>query len=240
MIFSKNVHLSILFFLLLSCNPEKSGNELGAVVNNSEQKIETKNSISEGFSIINLTIKEGDIIFQTSLSSQSKAIQLATHSEYSHVGIIFKSSGKNSKENDFVVLEAVQPVKYTSIKEWIKRGENSHFAVKRLKNADEVLTDEVIQEMKNVGNKFVGKSYDLYFEWSDDKIYCSELVWKIYKETLNIEVGKLEKLSSFDLENEIVMNKVRERYGNKIPFDEIVISPAAIFNSDELILVVVK
>ena len=33
-------------------------------------------------------IKNGDIIFQTSKSSQSKAIQLATNSKYSHMGII--------------------------------------------------------------------------------------------------------------------------------------------------------
>ncbi|HRG10273.1 MAG TPA: peptidoglycan peptidase, partial [Cyclobacteriaceae bacterium] len=35
------------------------------------------------------TLKSGDIIFQTSQSSQSKAIQLATRSEYSHMGIIY-------------------------------------------------------------------------------------------------------------------------------------------------------
>jgi hypothetical protein len=46
-------------------------------------------------------IKDGDIIFQTSLSNQSKAIQLATKSKYSHCGIIFKN------ENGFYVLEAV-------------------------------------------------------------------------------------------------------------------------------------
>src|SRR5437867_163185 len=26
--------------------------------------------------------------------------------------------------------------------------------------------------------------YDLTFEWSDDKIYCSELVWKVYERAL--------------------------------------------------------
>lgn len=34
------------------------------------------------------TLKDGDIIFQTSLSGQSKAIQAATGSPYSHCGII--------------------------------------------------------------------------------------------------------------------------------------------------------
>lgn len=46
--------------------------------------------------------------------------------------------------------------------------------------------------MKQIGEKFKGKPYDIYFEWSDDKIYCSELVWKIYKHALDIEIGQLE------------------------------------------------
>ena len=40
--------------------------------------------------------------------------------------------------------------------------------------------------MKTIGRKYLGRDYDLRFEWSDDKIYCSELVWKIYKEAFNI------------------------------------------------------
>ena len=40
--------------------------------------------------VINTKIKDGDLIFQTSLSQQSKAIQLATKSKYSHCGIIYK------------------------------------------------------------------------------------------------------------------------------------------------------
>ena len=37
-------------------------------------------------------LQTGDIIFQTSNSNQSKAIQLATHSKYSHVGILYKKN----------------------------------------------------------------------------------------------------------------------------------------------------
>ena len=80
----------------------------------------------------------------------------------------------------------------------------------------------------------MGKNYDLTFEWSDDKIYCSELIWKIYKRATGIEIGKLEKLSKFNLTNEAVKKKIKERYGDKIPMDEIVISPAAIFDSELL------
>jgi len=177
------------------------------------------------------TIQNGDIIFQTSKSSQSKAIQLATNSKYSHMGIIYEIDGQ------LFVYEAVQPVKLTLLNEWINRGENGHYVIKRIENSDEILTQETLTKMKQVGEKFKGKNYDLYFEWSDDKIYCSELVWKIYKEGADIEIGELEELSSFDLKNKIVQQKMKERYGENIPMDEKVISPAEMFNSDKLIII---
>lgn len=177
------------------------------------------------------TFQSGDIIFQTSNSSQSKAIQLATHSPYSHVGIIYEQKG------EFWVYEAVEPVKLTTLKAWIKRGKKGKYVVKRLKNAATVLTQEVLKKMKTVGEKYMGKHYDLYFEWSDDKIYCSELVWKIYKEATGIELGELQTLESFDLTNDVVQKKLQERYKNGIPLNEKVISPAAIFESSQLITV---
>ena len=176
-------------------------------------------------------IRDGDLIFHTSLSRQSKAIQLATKSKYSHCGIIYKMDGQ------YCVFEAVQPVKTTPLDKWIARGKNGHYVIKRLKNADKVLTIEALEKMKREGKKFKGKDYDLTFEWSDDKIYCSELIWKIYQKATGIEIGKLEKLSDFDLTSEVVREKMKERYGDKIPMDEIVISPAKIFNSELLITV---
>jgi uncharacterized protein YycO len=176
-------------------------------------------------------IKNGDLVFQTSLSEQSKAIQLATKSMYSHCGIVYSDNGQ------FYVFEAIQPVTTTPLDKWVARGKDGHYVIKRLKNADQVLTAEALQKMQNEGDKFKGKNYDLTFEWSDDKIYCSELVWKIYKRALGIEIGKLEKLSDFDLTSETVKKKMKERYGDKIPMDEIVISPAAIFDSELLITV---
>jgi uncharacterized protein YycO len=173
-------------------------------------------------------IKNGDLIFQTSLSGQSKAIQLATKSKYSHCGIIYKN-GK-----DFYVFEAVQPVKLTPLYKWIARGEGGKYVIKRLKNADQVLTPATLTQMKQVGDGFMGKNYDLTFEWSDDKIYCSELIWKIYQRATGIEIGKLEKLRDFNLTSEAVKQKMKERYGDKMPTEETVISPAAIFESELL------
>lgn len=176
-------------------------------------------------------VQNGDIIFQTSTSSQSHAIQLATHSPYSHVGIIYETSGQ------LFVYEAVQPVKLTKLSDWIKRGDKGHYVVKRLKNSQQLLTSQNLAKMKAYGEKFMGKDYDIYFEWSDDKIYCSELVWKIYREALGIEVGDLQQLRDFDLTSNVVKNQLSERYGHSIPLDEKVISPAALFHSDQLVIV---
>ncbi|MBN8676675.1 MAG: YiiX family permuted papain-like enzyme [Chitinophagales bacterium] len=176
-------------------------------------------------------LKNGDLIFQTSLSSQSKAVQLATRSVYSHCGIVFQENGK------YYVFEAVQPVKRTPLQKWINRGENGTYVVKRLKNADQVLTPEVLRQMKQIAGGFAGKPYDLTFEWSDDRIYCSELIWKIYQRATGIEIGQLAQLKSFDLSAKPVQKKMKERYGEQIPWNEPVISPAAIFDSDLLVTV---
>ncbi len=139
------------------------------------------------------SFQDGDIIFQTSTSAQSKAIQLATKSIYTHMGIIYTYNKK------LYVYEAFDFVKLTPLKNWIARGKNNHYVVKRLKNSGDILTSKVIEKMKIVGKKFNRKNYDIYFEWSDNKIYCSELVWKIYKEATGIEIASLQNLSEFDL-----------------------------------------
>jgi uncharacterized protein YycO len=175
--------------------------------------------------------QNGDIIFQTSRSSQSVAIQRATRSKYSHMGIVYIKNGQP------FVFEAVEPVKLTPFGDWVARGDGEHYVVKRLSNARERLTSEALERMFQVGKKFEGKSYDLYFEWSDDRIYCSELVWKIYKRALDLEVGELQTMQEFDLSDPLVQAKVRERFGESIPKNEIVISPAAIFASELLVTI---
>ncbi len=174
-------------------------------------------------------LQEGDIVFQTSSSAQCKAVQLATHSKYSHCGIVFKQKGQ------YVVYEAVQPVKITPIQKWIAKGKNKHFVVKRLKNADQTLTVKVLEQMKQIGNNYLGKNYDLYFGWSDDKIYCSELVWKIYNQTTGLAIGTTRKLTDFDLSSPEVQKLMKERYGNSIPVNETVIAPSDIFDSSLLV-----
>jgi len=174
-------------------------------------------------------LREGDIIFHTSKSAQSRAIQAATHSPYSHMGILFRQRGR------WLVYEAVQPVKMTPFDAWTARGDGGHYVVKRWRKP---LTPAVLARMRNVAKSLAGKRYDLTFEWSDEKMYCSELVWKIYKRAAGVEIGRLQRLRDFDLTGPEVRAKMQERYHGHPPLDEPVISPAAMFNSAELVEVV--
>jgi hypothetical protein len=176
-------------------------------------------------------LHDGDLIFHTSLSAQSQAIQLATNSPYSHCGILYQQHGQ------WQVFEAVQPVKLTPLANWVARGKDRHFVTKRLHDAKTALTPAALARLRAAGQPMLGRSYDLYFGWADDRIYCSELIWKVYERGLHRRIGQLQQLRDFDLRNPAVQAKLRERYGQRLPLSEIVISPVSIFNSPELVTV---
>ena len=175
--------------------------------------------------------RNGDIVFQTSLSTQSLAIQRATHSRYSHVGIVYIEHGEP------YVYEAVQPVSLTRLEDWVNGGEDGHYVVKRLRDADRLLTPSSLATMKTEGAKFQARDYDSYFDWSDEKLYCSELVWKIYQRGLGVEIGDLQRLGDLDLSDPVVKAKIQERWGSTPPTEEMVISPGAMFDSNQLVTV---
>ncbi|MEM8074972.1 YiiX family permuted papain-like enzyme [Morganella morganii subsp. sibonii] len=166
--------------------------------------------------------QQGDIIFHTSRSSQSLAIQKATGSVYSHMGIILLRDGKP------YVYEAAKTVRFTPLAQWIARGIGSRYVVKRLKKP---LSASQQQQLYRQALHYQSRPYDLTFSWDDERIYCSELVWKIYKNALNTEVGQLQTLREFDLSSPEVQAKMKERYGEHIPLNETVISPVAMFDS---------
>jgi hypothetical protein len=177
-------------------------------------------------------LQDGDIIFQTSQSTQSGAVQRATRSRYSHTALVFIQQGAP------VLLEASGTVHYTPLEKWIQLGEGQHFVVKRLRDADRILTPEGLQKLRQAAREFEGKPYDRTFEWSDDRIYCSELVWKVYNRALGIQLGDPQKLREFNLADPVVKQLLEERYGNHIPLNETVISPGAIFDSTNLVTVI--
>jgi Permuted papain-like amidase enzyme, YaeF/YiiX, C92 family len=176
-------------------------------------------------------VRDGDVVFQTSTSAQSAAIQRATRSPWSHMGIVFLRDGVP------FVYEAVDPVRATPLARWVARGVGGRFVAKRLKDAGTVLTPGAVRALRRETERFLGRHYDLAFGWSDDRIYCSELVWKAYDRALGRQLGRLQRLRDFDLEEPLVKRKLAERYGARVPLDEAVISPGAIFDSEELVTV---
>jgi hypothetical protein len=169
----------------------------------------------------------GDIVFHTSQSDQSNAVQLVTKSKYTHMGIVHVE-GKR-----VYVLEAVEPVKRTRLRAWIARGEDGRYVVKRLKNAKNLLTRDALKKMNQAAQKIINKPthYDACFEWSNDRLYCSELVWKLFKVGTGLKIGKVQRMKEFDLSHEVVKRIRRVRPDCPFADDEKVVSPAEMFDS---------
>ena len=173
----------------------------------------------------NPQFQTGDIIFHISKSQQSLVIQQATDSPYSHMGMIVNKNGQTW------VLEAIQPVQYTSLNKWIARGVKGHYVVKRMQSPL-----NVSQKQKLVKNaeQYLDRPYDIYFEWSNRAIYCSEIIWKAYDQALGIQLAPLQHLKQFDLKQSSVQKLMKQRYGQNIPLNETVIAPKAIYDSKYL------
>lgn len=182
------------------------------------------------FSSFNNKIKndyhDGDVIFQTTSGQTGKGIQLATHSKYNHCGMLF------FENNKWMVYEAIQPVCKTSLVDFNLRGLGT---VKRINTNG--LTSRDIEKLKSEFKKFENKNYDDVYGWSDERIYCSELVYKMYFNALKVELCKLRKIGDYDFSHPLVREKLLEKYGNNIPLNEIMVAPSDLFESQILSLV---
>lgn len=176
-------------------------------------------------------VRDGDIVFHTSRSAQSQAVQRATGSRYSHMGVVIFRGGKPQ------VLEAVQTSRYTPLADWIARGERGHVVVKRLRDAGTRLDAAGTRRLRHAATAFEGRPYDLRFEWSDQRLYCSELVWKLYDRALGVRIGPVRRFRDFRLGDPTVAATLRQRHGTSAPLDEPVISPADMFASPLLVTV---
>ena len=156
------------------------------------------------------TLKEGDIVFQTSKSSQSKYIILATRSQWSHCGIIIE------KPDGFYVLEAISTVSLTPYQQWVERGRGKRVSVKRY-------TEEPI---KIKYSKYLGRPYDLAFKFDNGKWYCSELVYDIYKRQLSVELCEPRPVSDYVISG---LDKILTKRG--IDKNQLVVAPCDIYDS---------
>lgn len=69
--------------------------------------------------------------------------------------------------------------------------------------------------------KYLGKSYDLAFRFNNNKWYCSELIYDIYKNQFGVELCKPRKVKEYQIED---MEKQMRKRG--ITQEQLVVAPS--------------
>ena len=158
-------------------------------------------------------LQEGDIVFIESQSSQSPYIKAGTMSKWTHCGVVV-----NTPEG-LKVLEASKTVRLTSFAKFIGAAKNDNWCIRRPK--------QKISAPINY-HKYLGQPYDLEFKFDNGKMYCSELVWLVYKDQ-GIELCKPRKVSSFAMTRLPKVKKLMDKRG--ISMDQKAVAPIDIYKA---------
>ena len=164
-------------------------------------------------------VREGDVIFQTSQSSQSPLIQIGTRSHITHCGIIVMRDGKP------YVLETLKTLVLTPLDKFIARGKEGKYWLKR--------SDK--ENIKIDYAHYLGKPYDLAFSFDNDIYYCSELVYDIYKNQLGIELCKPKQVGDYLILGTDKLNKIESTMQRRgITKEQYAVAPVDVFESEYL------
>ena len=170
-------------------------------------------------------IRPGDIIFQDIHGKLFRVIEEVSGSRLTHCGIIVR------KDGELYVLEAIGPVMLTPLKEWVHRGIGSRFAVVRLKPSFRKAIPDIIR----AGYTYLNRPYDIQYEWDDEKIYCSELVYKAVEDATGQRLAELVRLG--DLSWQRHQTFIRTISGGDLPLDRRMVTPGDLADSDKVALV---
>jgi hypothetical protein len=164
-------------------------------------------------------VREGDVIFQTSQSSQSPLIQIGTRSHITHCGIIVMRDGKP------YVLETLKTLVLTPLDKFIARGKEGKYWLKR--------SDK--ENIKIEYAHYLGKPYDLAFSFDNDIYYCSELVYDIYKNQLGIELCKPKQVGDYLILGTDKLDKIENTMQRRgITKEQYAVAPVDVFESEYL------
>jgi hypothetical protein len=167
--------------------------------------------------------QEGDVVFQSLGPNElSAVIESATRSPYSHCGVVLREGDR------WVVIEAVGPVKKTPLAVWVEQGRGRKYAAYRLTDGFRAKLPEFRRELES----FLGKPYDIRYQWSDDAIYCSELVYKAFERATGESLGRRQKLGELDWQPHEEFIRRIERGG--LPLEREMITPVALSNAPQL------
>jgi len=167
---------------------------------------------------------EGDVIFQSLPHGPVVwAIEGVTQSPYSHCGIV------GSRDGQWIVYEAYQDVSTTPLKTFLFRGRGGGFAVYRLREDHRGHIPETLRCCE----KYLGRPYDIRYRMDDEKIYCSELVYKAFRDASNgQQLGDLVKFGDMSWEPYELLIKQIE--GGPVPVDREMITPRDLARARQL------
>jgi hypothetical protein len=168
--------------------------------------------------------QEGDVLMQSlSRGELVDAIESASRSPWSHCGILVK------REGHWQVAQALGNVHYTPLIEYLIQGRDLRVTGFRVKG----LTEAQRARLQPGITKLLGKPYDINYEPDDRKIYCSELVWKVYDRELGIHWGEWEAFGTLNWKP--VEAFVRNVERGKLPLDRMMITPVGLIRTDKVV-----
>jgi hypothetical protein len=136
----------------------------------------------------------------------------------------------DKKDGQWVVCEAVgSGVRYTPLTYFLMRGDKISFAVYRLQNEFQHHATKFAQSCLT----YLGRPYDIKYELDDEKIYCSELVYKAYRDATGDTLGIVERFG--DLNWRGFEDDIRHYNGpGEIPVDREIVTPVSLTKSSQL------
>ena len=168
--------------------------------------------------------REGDVIFQSLPHGPVVwAIEGVTKSPYSRCGIVAKKGAQ------WIVYEAYDGVAATPLKTFLFRGRGGGFVVYRLRDE---YREHIPQTLKCCED-YLGRPYDIRYRLDDEKIYCSELIYKAYRDATNGQrLGELVKFGGMNWQPYETLIKQIE--GCEVPVDREMITPVDLAKAQQL------
>ncbi len=170
----------------------------------------------------------GDIIFTCIAAQLFKSISTASLCWSNHVGIIIGHNGE-----DYLVAESRVPISTTTtLKKFIKRSNKHHYAIKRLRN---VLTEQQKTAICNQIPQRLNILYHTGFRFDSKRQFCSKFIYEIYKEALDLEIGKIETFNDLLKSNPNAnLTFWKLWFFGRIPWQRKTITPASLWFSPKL------
>jgi hypothetical protein len=197
-------------------------------------KFSLVNSYKEDNKNYHKILKTGDLLFQDiDCGEICDAIEKVTEgiggANFSHVAIVSKIEGKN-----VYIIEALSNgVVEINLEDFLNRSfdkKNPKVISMRFKE----MTDLDLNKSLEKARKLIGKPYDNIFKINNDRYYCAELIYELFKEK---NIFELKPMTFKDPNTSKIMKIWKDYFADlelNVPEGELGINPGYISRNDKL------